>query len=199
MKQRPIKFPHVEYFLALEADLQTISRYVEISEANYKTYSIELDRLLLAIGAEIDTVAKAICLRLSPDRKIHNMGTCRSIICGKYPHIIDITVALPRYGIEIVPWSQWRAGRAPDWWDAFTRIKHQRGESYADANLNHVLRSLAALYVLLIYLYPKGFALREFDREPVIFALHRQYGGGRFVFGDPYNIPDLTQNDLLGR
>jgi hypothetical protein len=34
--------PHWNYFLALEKDLETVSRYIEFSRDNLNTYSIEL-------------------------------------------------------------------------------------------------------------------------------------------------------------
>lgn len=37
---------HWNYFLALERDLEVLSRYVEFANRNYKTYSIELAHLL---------------------------------------------------------------------------------------------------------------------------------------------------------
>ena len=42
---------HWAYFLALEDDLYTLSRYVEIAKPNYETYSIEISRLLLSACA----------------------------------------------------------------------------------------------------------------------------------------------------
>jgi len=42
-----MKYPHWHYFLTLDADLDLTSRYVEICEDNFKTYSIEKDKKLI--------------------------------------------------------------------------------------------------------------------------------------------------------
>jgi len=45
---------HWNYFLALEADLGTLSRFVEFAEDNFATYSIEQVHLFLAAASEVD-------------------------------------------------------------------------------------------------------------------------------------------------
>ena len=59
--------PHWNYFLALEKDLETVSRYIEFCHDNLNTYSIELAHLLLSLASEIDTVAKRTCSLLEPN------------------------------------------------------------------------------------------------------------------------------------
>ena len=46
------------YFLALEADLERLSRFVEFTSVNFQTYSLEMARLLLTGASEVDVVAK---------------------------------------------------------------------------------------------------------------------------------------------
>jgi len=55
---------HWRQFLALEEELMQVARYIEFSEDNFNTYSIELASLLLGAGSEIDVVAKQICKKL---------------------------------------------------------------------------------------------------------------------------------------
>ena len=47
---------HWNYFLAIEKDLEHLSRYIEFSDANLGTYSIELTHLLLSASSEVDVV-----------------------------------------------------------------------------------------------------------------------------------------------
>ena len=56
-------FVHWNYFIALEQDLIKVSRFIEFSQENFNTYSIELAHLLLATSSEIDVVLKALCNR----------------------------------------------------------------------------------------------------------------------------------------
>jgi hypothetical protein len=51
---------HWNYFLLLEEDVVRIARFVEPHQANFGSYSIELAKALLAIGAETDVVCKLL-------------------------------------------------------------------------------------------------------------------------------------------
>ena len=53
-----ISLQHWNYFLALESDLGKLARFVEPTEANFRTFSLEIVRLFLAACSEIDVVAK---------------------------------------------------------------------------------------------------------------------------------------------
>ena len=44
---------HWNYFLALERDLEIVSRYVEFCSQNFEVYSIEFAHLLFAAASEI--------------------------------------------------------------------------------------------------------------------------------------------------
>ncbi len=52
--------PHWNYLLALDAELVTLSRYVDFSEQNFNCFSIEIVRILLAAAAEVDIVCKQL-------------------------------------------------------------------------------------------------------------------------------------------
>ena len=49
------------YYLVLEEHFRRIEKYVEFTEDNYDTYSMEFISCLMEIGAEIDGVMKNIC------------------------------------------------------------------------------------------------------------------------------------------
>src|SRR5438045_939603 len=72
-----------EYFLALDSDLETVARYVEFDPANYKTFSIEFVRLILAACSEIDTVAKLLCESIDATKPRSNINNYRSTILSK--------------------------------------------------------------------------------------------------------------------
>ena len=54
-----MKYPHWEYYLSIVEDLDAVSRYVHPLPDNFSTFSIELTRLLLSIGSEVDVVCMA--------------------------------------------------------------------------------------------------------------------------------------------
>ena len=53
---------HWNYFLSVEADLLELSRFIEFDKRNYKCFSVEMARLLMAAAAEVDVVCKQLCL-----------------------------------------------------------------------------------------------------------------------------------------
>src|SRR5437879_880483 len=61
---------HWNYFLALEKDLEVVSRYVEFGSQNFDTYSIEFAHLLFAAVSEVHVIAKLLCKRLAPAQSI---------------------------------------------------------------------------------------------------------------------------------
>jgi hypothetical protein len=51
---------HWNYFIALEEDMQALSRYIEFCDDNLDVYSIELAHLLFAAASEVDVLAKSV-------------------------------------------------------------------------------------------------------------------------------------------
>ena len=47
---------HWNYFLAVEADLIELSRFVEFNPKNYNCFSVEMAKLLMASAGEVDVV-----------------------------------------------------------------------------------------------------------------------------------------------
>ena len=64
-------FVHWNYYIALEQDLSKVSRFIEFSEDNFETYSIELAHLLLAASSEVDVdMIKAHVFQSFADHRI---------------------------------------------------------------------------------------------------------------------------------
>jgi len=57
-----------QFFATIDEDLHELSRFVEIHPDNFMTFSARLLRLYLAIGSEVDVVAKLLCLQIDPTR-----------------------------------------------------------------------------------------------------------------------------------
>ena len=124
---------HWNYFLALERDLDGVSRYVEFAKPNFKVYSIELAHLLFAAASEVDVVAKLLCRAVVPDKQPENINEYRDILKKSFPHLHAMEVRIPRYGITLTPWNNWRGKSNPDWWGGYNRVKHQRDTHFREA------------------------------------------------------------------
>lgn len=153
----PSTLPHWTYFLAIERDLEELSRYVEFDERNFDCFSIEAARLLLAAGAEADVVLKEICNREAGSEHAESIGRYREVLLRVWPTFPLFQVELPRFGLRLRPWSNWareaRDGQVPDWWTANNKVKHHRSQQFDQANLRHTLNAVAGLYIAVMHLY----------------------------------------------
>ena len=152
---------HWNYFLALESDLENLSRYIEFSESNFNVYSIELAHLLLASSSEVDVMAKEICELLNPKTKAKNIDDYRTTITGHLSEFSSEKVYVPRYGLDFSPWLNWVDGRSPIWWQGYNNVKHHRDEHFKDASLQHVLNSMGALLISVFYFYKLKFSIGQ--------------------------------------
>jgi len=152
---------HWNYFLALENDLELVSRYIEFIGNNFKTYSIELAYLLLASSSEIDVMMKQLCTILAPKEKRKDINDYKKIIKQYKPKLVDETVDISRYGLSFTPWENWRKKGNPFWWQSYNNVKHERNNCFNEANLKNVLNSLGALLISNFYYYLSTFSKEE--------------------------------------
>jgi hypothetical protein len=93
------------FFATIDEDLHHFSRFVEFSEDNYKTYSAHLVRLYLAIGSEIDVVAKLLCRQIDSQKRPERINQYRPVITGRYPKLQDLQIHVRGTSITLTPWS----------------------------------------------------------------------------------------------
>jgi hypothetical protein len=139
---------HWNYFIALEQDLELISRYIEFTESNFATFSIELARLLFAAASEVDVVAKLICEQAAPGQRCANIDDYRAILLMHFAEVSRAIIHIPRYGISFAPWENWEADRNPDWWRSYNNVKHERNRHFPEATLRNALNAIGGLLIL---------------------------------------------------
>jgi hypothetical protein len=143
------------FYILLERKFEEITRYVELSEDNYRTYSLEFASLLREIGSEIDVIMKALCG--IDDNSEANMKIYSKEILEKYLDICERKVS--GRGIKITPFMGWSKGKQEKslkWWNAYNSIKHGRVTNFKKANLKNVFYALGALCILNNYLLIKN-------------------------------------------
>jgi hypothetical protein len=148
-----VQYPHWEYFLGLVDDVERLSRFIELSEDNFETYSTECTRILLSAGSEVDVVAKVLCNRVSPGSNARNFEENGKTLLPLYPGIPAVDVTMKRSRLSFRPWSDWTSEARPAWWKSYNEVKHRRHDSFKDANVGNVLNAVAGLCVLVTYLY----------------------------------------------
>jgi len=153
MLRESSKLSHWNYFLALESDLERLSRYVEFTKDNYTTYSLEMAHLLLAASSEVDVVLKGLCKKVNSKKKPRNIAQYREILTSKFPKLCDMNMRIPRYGLDIPPWDNWKRDENPNWWKAYNKVKHQRDEYFSKATLKNTIAAVAGLFAILLFFY----------------------------------------------
>lgn len=138
------------YYLSLEKDMDNTSRYVE-PEGQENVHSFEFAKILILACTEAETVFKAICTEIDRDSGQGNIGGYKAIILGKYPQIVNAEVNVTRLGKTLKPFEEWQHGKLK-WWDAYTDVKHNRGEHFESASYLNAVSALSALYILIFYL-----------------------------------------------
>ena len=149
-----MSMPHWEYFLAIEQDLEKCTRYVQFDARNYGTYSLEFARIIVASGAECDTVMKLLCGSIDSSRNPNNISGYFPVVSSAYPRFAEYEINIPRYGLSFMPWKGWSSTDSPDWWkNAYNKIKHERDQHFDSANLGNAILAAAALLCTLLYYY----------------------------------------------
>lgn len=192
IKQSRTYFTHWNYFLAIERDLDVLSRFIEFSKANNKAYSLEMARIILASASDIDVLLKALCKKVSPSSEASSINKYMEVIQNKIPNIIEFEAGLPRWGLKLTPWINWKDNKVPEWWTACNKVKHHRDEHYHQANLKNTINAVAALYVINLYFYKEQAESGELLPIPLLFRPSDEYSDGStfndFEFGINYKL-----------
>ncbi|MFQ5805969.1 MAG: hypothetical protein ACE5I3_05920 [Phycisphaerae bacterium] len=162
------------FFLAIEADLIVLSRYVQIAMDNRSTYSIELARILLSACSEVDVISKLLCQQIDPEQRAGKITEYQRVILGRFPHLTSMEVLIPRHELALRPWKQWETA-SPPWWQNYQDVKHTRHEHFPKANLDNTLHAVAGLLCLELYLYGNadGFNRANLDPWTQLFTIER--------------------------
>lgn len=169
---------HWNYFLALEDDLYQLARYIEFSEANYSTYSIEIARLLMSATAEADSVLKQLAIKLGAG-SAGNLTQYFEPITSAFSRFNPFEVTLPRFGLTLRPWSDWTQPNAPIWWTANNRVKHHRHTRFAEASLKNCLNAMAGLMIAVLHLHEEEGRTDKLVGIPKLFVVPTEFGGGQ--------------------
>ncbi len=149
---------HWNYFLAIEKDLEKISRYIEFSTSNLGTYSIELTHILLSASSEIDVLMKLLCLSLDNSQSCENINQYKTVIQNNLRSFTLEEFSIDRYGLNYKPWENCNTGSTnPDWWRSYNNVKHERNQFFHEANLQNAINAVGALLITVVYFYKYAF------------------------------------------
>lgn len=183
-----------QYFVALEGDLAKTSRFVEISDDNMETYSVEFARLILSAGSEVDVLAKVLSEQHRLPIKPTNIDGYRKAITDRFRGFSFMSVRIPRYARELKPWREWHAGKNPSWWRAYNDIKHERNVNFKQATLSNALNAVAGAFVLVCYICQEELRANLAEPWPELLSLAPELNSRiRNDLRPGYVLPDFKQ------
>lgn len=138
------------YYSVVEKDLENTSQYVE-PRGQENVYSLEFAKILILACTEVESLFKMLCSEITDSSVSADMASYKGIILGKYPRIVDATVSVSRLGATIRPFGAWSSGKLA-WWDAYQKVKHDRGNCFSEATYMNAVYAVAAMHILLLYL-----------------------------------------------
>lgn len=179
-----------QYYLRLEEEFMATYKYVEFSEMNSKTYSLEYLKLFQTVCSEIDVLGKKMAEELTPQKetKLSNInkwwyvlqdmieikieetttpiGTCTVRINDEYDLSPWKDFRVETY-MDINKHQRYRLERqsnstTPSWWTAYNKVKHHRTDYNENNIMNYTKANLGNLSnaYAALYLLEIGFAQR---------------------------------------
>lgn len=139
-------------YMMMEREFIHLSEYVKIDERNYSTFSNEIIKQILLVNVEFENLLNQMAMELgTPSGTIANYKTMLFETL-QWNSIVDQNVKLLNTNIELKPYCEWsQVGHGVFWWSAYGELKHDMIVNYTKGNFKVLLYSLAALYILELY------------------------------------------------
>lgn len=190
----PERSKHWNYFLAVEADLMTCSRYVEFAKPNFSCYSNEFAKIIILAGAEVDSILSELCEVISPGCGVDRITRYFPIVLQRFPQLVQAEVSYPRFDLHIHPWADWTAKQGPDWWrKSYNKLKHVRHDEFDSATLEAALKAVGSQFLALqlyhIARFGESLHVEISERNMLVWPRIPNWnkGGTFWGYGDPFH------------
>lgn len=192
----------------IEKDVISLSYYIHFSDQKFEdkngqiiysqiwTYSNQIADLLLAICTQIeslflqlykvkfDTPTDSIGTAIRQINHIWNLSNKQVKIISPNMYFTDVT----GFGNEFAPMA-YESHDENDYYSAYCALKHNRIEALHKANINALIRALAALFILNIYY--------SFEDTQIDEISEFDFTLGSDIFMVKFSINNHSSNDVL--
>lgn len=154
----------------LEKEVLDLSQWVFIDDGQLATYSVKIADLLMRTAVEIESISKALYFRYGGDKPDDNNlffdADCLKLLKDKFAigskvvFVSDVFQYCSKdENLSLRPLNNsWIKGKC-DWKKAYQAIKHDRYNELRKGNIKHLLRALAALFILNLYYSDRSYGL----------------------------------------
>lgn len=149
----------MEQYLSLEESFLEFLKYVPLTEEHHNVWSFELGNIILNTGSILDSFFKISLNSLAfdsiEDIEVHrhserpNMNIFRDVWKSRYKIHTKKIFELRNFS-KFAPYEVWTDDRTLDWWENFTKIKHDRFRNKERATLKTTYEMLGGLFLVLI-------------------------------------------------
>nr|MDK2851229.1 hypothetical protein [Candidatus Cloacimonadota bacterium] len=151
---------YVRAFELIQKDLIHLFSYVEPSDKNLDTYSFRIYELFFRTCVEIEANFKAILCENRYTKPTHKLNISDYKLINQSHRLSSYWVKIPYWRGEqdkITPFEKFALFDAktqnkqstPDWYNAYTSVKHNRLANFEQANLKNLMGAVCALVVVL--------------------------------------------------
>lgn len=145
---------YFRYFCILTNHLEDVRKYVEFDEGNYKTFSIEMGKIMVQSCSEIRKIIIGMLPKYEQiDSKVDiGLEELAFPLLEKYPKLPEAKIFVDYSDLVLCPWRELHT-KVPDWWLENKKIEECRVANFTSANLENMLNALAGHLIVLMYLY----------------------------------------------
>lgn len=192
-------------YMRLEQEFKELSYYITIDKNQLKTYSIKIADLILRASAECENIACELCKK-EGIKFVDSKGHIRKVVNfneyiealnkiynlqWKNVNPIYENISNNAFDMKLTPFVKHKIkvnGKEKEvipWYNAYNKIKHDRIKNYRKANMENLILTLGALFLLNIYYKDKTFYVNgSYDINKVI----QQIEGFSDVFLVDYSL-----------
>lgn len=139
-------------YMMMERELIHLSEYVKIDERNYSTFSNEIIKQILVVNVEFENLLNQMAMELEVPSGTMDNYKIMLFNALHWDAIVNQNVKVLNTNIELKPYNEWsKIGNRVFWWSAYGKLKHNMIANYTNGNFKVLLYSLAALYILELY------------------------------------------------
>lgn len=187
----------------LEKDIINLTYYIHFADEQNEdkhnqiwTYSNQIADLLIAISTQIEslflelykiefkTTATSIGTAISEIEKKWNISAKQVRIISKNMYFTDAN----GFGNEFAPMA-YKPHDKNDYYSSYCAVKHNRINALHRANINVLIRALAALFILNVYY--------SFEKIEIDEIFEFDFSMGTDVFVVKYSTDTHSENDIL--
>jgi hypothetical protein len=199
-----------KYYLNAEKKFINFLKCVPLDLQHYKVWSPYLGDLLINIGSYFDSFLQGAiysdyCSKTVRDIKTFrnaerpSMELYRNLFERQHQFsqktIYDLFNFLP-----IIPLSNWKENKSPEWWTNYTHLKHNRFKNRKEATLQNTLNALGSFFLLHVNFPDTRYILLREGFIESVQKIDSTSFTQILVFNEPLNTDQIvyTKTQLFG-